>query len=116
MLRNSNHFRDISPLLDDRITLQRIAMYYDGRPAGGLTDDYELVTLGGAIYASPETPLGLRHRIRWLGHRGSSTAQHSASFFSRRDTRFRISYTAPDDVIIRSIKALRNLARRRILR
>jgi len=78
----------------------------------GLSDCYELATPRGAFYAFPRAPWG-------TGTEFVETAitQHNlliipGNVFSRRDTHFRISYAAADEVIERGIDVLRGLARR----
>jgi aspartate aminotransferase/aminotransferase len=75
----------------------------------GLADRYEFVVPGGAFYLFPEAPQGV----------GSEFVKRAiennlliipGDIFSRRDTHFRISYAAPDEVIERGIEVLRKLA------
>jgi aspartate aminotransferase/aminotransferase len=82
------------------------------RLVAGLEDLYELAIPGGAFYAFPKAP------------RGTGTEFVAAaierelliipgSIFSARDTHFRISYAAPDDVIDRGVEVLRTIAKRK---
>jgi aspartate aminotransferase/aminotransferase len=78
----------------------------------GLGEDYELVAPGGAFYAFPKLPWGTGMEFV-----GRAIEEHQlliipGNVFSRRDTHFRISYAAADEVIERGIEALRQLARR----
>ena len=78
----------------------------------GLSDLYELTPPGGAFYAFPKAPWGtgtefvqeaIRNRLLII----------PGDIFSHRDTHFRLSYAASDDVIEQGIQVLRDLARRR---
>jgi aspartate/methionine/tyrosine aminotransferase len=78
----------------------------------GLAGDYELVAPGGAFYAFPKLPWGTGMEFV-----GRAIEEHQlliipGNVFSRRDTHFRLSYAAPDDVIERGIEALKKLAKR----
>jgi aspartate aminotransferase/aminotransferase len=75
----------------------------------GLSDLYEVVQPRGAFYIFPKAPWGT----------GSEFVAKAierqlliipGNIFSRRDTHFRISYAAPDEVIYRGIDVLRDLA------
>ena len=77
----------------------------------GLADLYEVVKPGGAFYVFPKAPWGtgtdfvteaIQHKLLII----------PGGIFSRRDTHFRISYAADDQVIQRGIEVLRKLARR----
>ena len=77
-----------------------------------LADDYDLIAPGGAFYAFPKLPWGTGMEFV-----GQAIEEHQlliipGNVFSRRDTHFRISYAATDEVIERGIEALRKLARR----
>ncbi len=75
----------------------------------GLSDLYEVVQPRGAFYIFPQAPWGT----------GSEFVAKAierqlliipGNIFSRRDTHFRISYAASDEVIYRGIDVLRDLA------
>jgi aspartate aminotransferase/aminotransferase len=75
----------------------------------GLSDLYEVVQPRGAFYIFPQAPWGT----------GSEFVAKAierqlliipGNIFSKRDTHFRISYAAPDEVIYRGIDVLRDLA------
>jgi aspartate/methionine/tyrosine aminotransferase len=77
----------------------------------GLEADYELVAPGGAFYAFPKLPWGTGMEFV-----GRAIEEHQlliipGNVFSRRDTHFRISYAASDEMIERGIVALKNLAK-----
>jgi aspartate aminotransferase/aminotransferase len=77
-----------------------------------LKDDYELTTPGGAFYAFPKTPWGTGSEFV-----AEAIAKElliiPGSIFSRRDTHFRISYAASDDMLERGVAILLELARKR---
>ena len=82
------------------------------RIVAGLKDDYELAIPGGAFYVFPKAPWGSGEEFV---HRAITEHQLliiPGNVFSRRDTHFRISYAATDEVIDRGIDALRKLARK----
>ncbi|HEX4132556.1 MAG TPA: aminotransferase class I/II-fold pyridoxal phosphate-dependent enzyme [Pirellulales bacterium] len=81
------------------------------RIVAGLAEDYELVIPGGAFYAFPRVPWGTADEFVAEALRRELLII-PGNIFSRRDTHFRISYAAPDDVLDRGIAALRELARR----
>ncbi len=77
----------------------------------GLKDDYDFTVPGGAFYLFPKAPWGT----------GAEFVQKAiekelliipGNIFSSRDTHFRISYAASNDVIQRGIEILRDLAKR----
>jgi aspartate aminotransferase/aminotransferase len=78
----------------------------------GLADDYELVTPGGAFYAFPKLPWGTGMEFVARAIEEHQLLIIPGSVFSRRDTHFRISYAAPDEVIERGIKALKKMVKR----
>jgi aspartate aminotransferase/aminotransferase len=92
---------------------QEIANYRRKRDmiVAGLAGDYELVTPGGAFYAFPKLPWGTGMEFVARAIEEHQLLIIPGSVFSRRDTHFRISYAAPDEVIERGIKALKKLAR-----
>jgi len=80
------------------------------RVVTGLTGYYEFEVPGGAFYLFPKA----------LGGTGTEFATEAVKHnllvipggtFSRRDTHFRISYAAPDEVLDRGIDILRRLSR-----
>ncbi len=78
----------------------------------GLAGDYELTTPGGAFYAFPKLPWGSGIEFVSRAIEKYQLLIIPGSVFSGRDTHFRISYAAPDEVIERGIEALKRLARR----
>lgn len=78
----------------------------------GLAGDYKLATPGGAFYAFPEVPWGTSTEFVAEAIRRQLLVI-PGNIFSRRDTNFRISYAADDEVIDRGIEILRELARSR---
>jgi len=78
----------------------------------GLSGDYELVAPGGAFYAFPKLPWGTGMEFVGRAIEEYQLLIIPGNVFSGRDTHFRISYAAPDEVIERGIAALGKLARR----
>jgi aspartate/methionine/tyrosine aminotransferase len=76
----------------------------------GLQDDYELVTPGGAFYLFPKAPRGTASEFVARAIENNLLVI-PGNIFSKRDSHFRISYAAPDDVIERGIEVLQRLAR-----
>jgi aspartate/methionine/tyrosine aminotransferase len=76
----------------------------------GLKADYEFAVPGGAFYLFPKAPWGTGTEFvtEAIAH---NLLIIPGGVFSRRDTHFRISYAAPDDVLQRGIEILRKLAR-----
>ena len=75
----------------------------------GLSDAFDLRQPGGAFYAFPKAPWGTATEFV------SKAIQKNlliipGNIFSRRDTHFRISYAADDEMIERGIEVLRELA------
>lgn len=75
----------------------------------GLSDKFEITKPGGAFYIFPKAPI----------ESGSAFVEKAieqglliipGKIFSRRDTHFRISFAAPDEVLERGIDLLRKLA------
>ena len=97
---------------------EKIADYQRKRDlvVSGLADDYELVTPGGAFYAFPKLPWGTGMEFVARAIEDHQLLIIPGNVFSRRDTHFRISYAADEQVIQRGIEALRALARNRISR
>jgi aspartate aminotransferase/aminotransferase len=90
---------------------EHIYAYYHKRDLmfDGIADVYNVVKPSGAFYIFPEAP----------GGSGTDFAARAiqqnllvipGNVFSHRDTHFRISYAAPDDVLKRGIDVLRKLA------
>ena len=77
----------------------------------GLADRYELVAPGGAFYAFPKAPGGRAMEFVERAIREHDLLVIPGENFSRRDTHFRLSFAAPDQVIRRGIDVLRELAR-----
>ena len=77
----------------------------------GLADDYELVCPRGAFYAFPRAPWGTATEFV---HRAieNQLLIIPGNVFSRRDTHFRISYAASDEMIQRGVEVLRKIAKR----
>ncbi len=76
----------------------------------GLKDAYEFSTPSGAFYLYPKTPWGsgtefvkkaIEHELLII----------PGNIFSSRDTHFRISYAAPNDVLHRGIEILQRMAK-----
>ena len=76
----------------------------------GLADDYELVQPGGAFYVFPQAPQGSATEFVTRAV-SKNLLIIPGKIFSRRDTHFRISYAADDQVINRGIEVLQQLAR-----
>lgn len=77
----------------------------------GLSDTYELVAPGGAFYAFPKAPWGTG--TEFVTEAGKQNLLIiSGDIFSHRDTHFRLSYAAENEVIERGIEVLQGLARR----
>ncbi len=90
---------------------EHIYAYYRKRDLmfDGIADVYNVVKPSGAFYVFPEAP----------GGSGTDFAARAieqnllvipGNVFSHRDTHFRISYAAPDDVLKRGVDVLRKLA------
>lgn len=78
----------------------------------GLAGCYECVLPGGAFYVFPRAPWGTGTEFVTEAIEKHQLLMIPGGVFSRRDTHFRISYAAPDEVIDRGIEVLRRLARR----
>jgi aspartate/methionine/tyrosine aminotransferase len=78
--------------------------------AGGLADDFELVRPTGAFYAFPKTPWGTGTQFVERAITEHKLLIIPGQAFSRRDTHFRISFAAPDEVIERGVDVLRKMA------
>jgi aspartate/methionine/tyrosine aminotransferase len=90
---------------------ERVAEYRRKRDMmwQGLSDVLEITRPTGAFYLFPKAPWGsatefVRYAIE------NNVLIIPGCVFSRRDTHFRISYAAPDDVLERGIEVLRRLA------
>ena len=80
------------------------------RLLAGIEDLYELTVPGGAFYVFPKAPTGRG------GQFVSRAIENNllvipGNIFSQRDTHFRISYAATDEMIDRGIEVLRKLAK-----
>jgi aspartate aminotransferase/aminotransferase len=82
------------------------------RLVAGLSDLYELATPDGAFYAYPKAPWGTATEFVAAAIERELLII-PGGIFSGRDTHFRISYAAPDDVIDRGIEVLRSIAKRK---
>jgi aspartate aminotransferase/aminotransferase len=74
----------------------------------GLADKYEVVKPGGAFYIFPKSPRGSGSKFVAKAIE-NGVLIIPGNIFSIRDTHFRISYAASDDMIRRGIEALRKL-------
>ena len=75
----------------------------------GLSDRYEITKPGGAFYIFPKSPIESGEAfVEKAIERGLLIIP--GNIFSSRDTHFRISFAAPDDVLERGIDLLRKLA------
>jgi len=76
-----------------------------------LKDRYEIVKPGGAFYLFPKVPWGTGQEfVTYAIHNNLLCIPGGA--FSRRDTHFRLSYAASDEVLGRGMEILNRLARR----
>jgi aspartate/methionine/tyrosine aminotransferase len=76
----------------------------------GLADCYEMARPSGSFYVFPKTPWGTGTEFVTQAIEKHQLLIIPGGVFSRRDTHFRISYAATDQVIERGIEALRKLA------
>jgi aspartate aminotransferase/aminotransferase len=74
----------------------------------GLRGRFEFETPGGAFYLFPRAPWGTGTEFVTEAIR-KSLLIIPGGVFSRRDTHFRISYAAPDDVLMRGVEILNGL-------
>jgi len=79
----------------------------------GLCDLYDLVRPSGAFYTFPQAPWGTATQFVTRAIEKYQLLIIPGSVFGKHDTHFRISYAAPDSVLLRGIDALRKLARER---
>ncbi len=79
----------------------------------GLKDYYEIVIPGGAFYAFPKLPWGSGLEFVTRAIEKYHLLVIPGNIFSRRDTHFRVSYAASDEVLQRGIEALKGLAQER---
>jgi aspartate/methionine/tyrosine aminotransferase len=77
----------------------------------GLKDRFELVKPGGAFYLFPKAPWGTGTDFVTEAIR-NELLTIPGSTFSRRDTHFRLSFSADDPILDRGIDILNRLARR----
>ena len=75
----------------------------------GIGDLYELSAPGGAFYAFPKTPWGTGAEFVERAITEHQLLIIPGNIFSARDTHFRISYAAPDEVIERGVEVLRQM-------
>lgn len=94
--------------VSDRIAeyRRRRDMVYDG-----LKGHFEVVRPGGAFYIFPKVPWGTGHEFVAEAIE-NNVLIIPGSVFSERDTHFRISFTAPDEEMLRGLDILRKLADR----
>jgi len=78
--------------------------------ADGLADHYELVRPTGAFYAFPKAPWGTGTEFVEKAITEHNLLIIPGQAFSRRDTHFRISFAAPDEVIREGVAVLRKMA------
>ncbi|MDO4557659.1 MAG: pyridoxal phosphate-dependent aminotransferase [Planctomycetia bacterium] len=78
----------------------------------GLSDLYELVKPRGAFYAFPKVPWGTAEEFVEYGIHEHKLLVIPGNVFSRRDTNFRISYAATDEMIVRGVEAMRKMAKK----
>ena len=76
-----------------------------------LRQEFEVVRPGGAFYIFPKAPWGTGQDFVEAAIR-NNVLVIPGSVFSERDTHFRISYAAPDDVLERGVEILNRVARR----
>ena len=76
-----------------------------------LNDRFEIVNPGGAFYLFPKAPWGTGSEFVAEAIRNNLLIIPGCTF-SRRDTHFRISYAASDDVLDRGIEILNRVAQR----
>lgn len=90
---------------------ERLARYKRKRDLvnEALAEKYEFVKPGGAFYAFPAAPGGSGQRFieRCLEKKLLLVPGH---VFSQKDTHFRLSFSAPDEVLMRGLEVLRSLA------
>jgi aspartate/methionine/tyrosine aminotransferase len=95
---------DVTPIVDDYRRKR-------DRLAAGLRDLYEFAIPGGAFYLFPKAPWGTGTEFVAEAIKNNLLIIPGGTF-SQRDTHFRISYAASDEMIDRGIEILRGLARR----
>jgi aspartate/methionine/tyrosine aminotransferase len=78
--------------------------------AAGLKDRFEFNLPGGAFYLFPKAPRGTGTEFVTAGI-GEQLLTIPGGVFSKRDTHFRISYAASDEVLIRGIEILNRVAK-----
>jgi aspartate/methionine/tyrosine aminotransferase len=91
-----------------------IAADYRGkrnRVRGGLRERFELFVPGGAFYVYAKAPWGTASEFVAEAIRNNLLII-PGNVFSRRDTHFRISYAAPEQVLDQGISILNRIARR----
>jgi aspartate aminotransferase/aminotransferase len=77
--------------------------------ADGLRRRFEFPTPGGAFYLYPKAPWGTGTEFVTAAIRQNLLIIPGVTF-SRRDTHFRISYAAPDEVLLQGVEVLNRLA------
>jgi len=78
----------------------------------GLSENFEIVSPGGAFYVFPKTPWGTGTEFVTEAIRNNVLVIPGGTF-SRRDTHFRISFAAKDETLERGIEILNRIARRK---
>ncbi len=86
---------------------KRRDMLYDA-----LKDDYEIVKPEGAFYMFPKAPWGTATQFVEKAITEYSMLIIPGGVFSRKDTHFRISYSATEEQLQRGIEAFRKLAKK----
>jgi aspartate aminotransferase/aminotransferase len=91
---------------------QHVAAYRRKRDliVEGLAGRYELVRPGGAFYAFPKVPHGTATEFVTEAIQKHHLLIIPSNVFSHRDTHFRLSYAADDEVIARGIEVLNHMA------
>ena len=95
---------DVAPIVDDYRRKR-------DRLAAGLRDVYEFAIPGGAFYLFPKAPWGTGTEFVTEAIKNNLLIIPGGTF-SPRDTHFRISYAASDEMIDRGIEILRKMAKR----
>ncbi len=96
---------DMSPQIDSY--RKRRDMLYDA-----LKDDYEIVKPEGAFYMFPKAPWGTATQFVEKAITEHSMLIIPGGVFSRKDTHFRISYSATEEQLQRGIEAFKKLAKK----
>lgn len=81
------------------------------RLINGIRDYYDVTVPGGAFYAYPRAPNGMKGSEFVARAIASNLLIIPGNIFSQHDTHFRISYAASDEMIDRGTEILRTLAK-----